>query len=77
MAICAKADGTPRRTLELQALNVHAVRETHHTQSPFHQARYVPHNKKNSVTLHPDDRHYTPSLHHGVGTCTSECLKDT
>ena len=42
--------------------------ETHHTQSPFHQARSVPQGKKtvfdawngyHSVPLHPDDRHYT------------------
>ena len=47
----------------------HATRETHHTQSPFHQARAVPPGKKktvfdawngyHSVPLHPDDQHYT------------------
>ena len=31
----------PRRTVDLQALNVHASRETDHTQSLFHQARSV------------------------------------
>ena len=45
MVICAKKDGTPRRTVDMQPLNLHATRETHHTQSPFHQARSVPHNK--------------------------------
>ena len=69
MVICAKKNGKPRRTVDLHPLNAHAVRETHHTQSPFHQARQVPkHTKKtvfdcwngyHSVPLHPDDRHYT------------------
>lgn len=69
MVICAKKNGQPRRTVDLQALNAHATRETHHTQSPFHQARAVPPNKKktvfdcwngyHSVPLHPDDRHLT------------------
>ena len=69
MVICAKKNGTPRRTIDFQPLNHHATRETHHTQSPFHQARSVPQGKKktvfdawngyHSVPLHPDDRHYT------------------
>ena len=69
MIICAKRKGQPRRTVNLQALNLHATRKTHHTQSPFHQARSVPHNMKktifdcwngyHSVAIHPDDRHYT------------------
>ena len=69
MVICAKKNGKPRRTIDFQSLNTHATRETHHTQSPFHQARSVPHGKKktvfdawngyHSVSLHPDDRHYT------------------
>ena len=69
MVICAKKNGKPRRTIDFQALNIHATRETHHTQSPFHQARSVPHGKKktvfdawngyHSVPLHPEDRHFT------------------
>jgi len=69
MVICAKKDGTPRRTVDMQPLNLHATRETHHTQSPFHQARSVPHNKKktvfdawngyHSVPLHEEDYHLT------------------
>jgi len=68
MVICAKKNGKPRRTIDFQPLNSHATRETYHTQSPFHQARSVPHGKKktvfdagnsyHSVPLHPDDRHY-------------------
>ena len=69
MVICSKKNGEPRRTIDFQSLNTHATRETHHTQSPFHQARSVPQNKKktvfdawngyHSVPLHSDDRHYT------------------
>ena len=31
MVICAKKNGKPRRTVDFQALNLHATRETHHT----------------------------------------------
>jgi len=50
MVICPKKDGTPRRTVDLQPLNAHCTRETHHTQSPFHQAMAVPKNTKKTVT---------------------------
>ena len=46
MVVCAKKDGTPRRTVDFQPLNAYATRETHHTQSPFHQVRAVPPGKK-------------------------------
>ena len=69
MVVCAKKNGQPRRTVDFQALNLHATHETHHTQSPFHQARSIPSHKRNnvfdcwndyhSVPLHPDDRHLT------------------
>ena len=35
MVVTAKADGSPRRTVDLQALNKLSSRETHHTPSPF------------------------------------------
>ena len=67
MVICAKKNGKPRRTVDMQSLNANATRETHHTQSPFHQARSVPAGMKktvfdawngyHSVALYPDDRH--------------------
>ena len=44
MVICAKKNGTPRCTIDMQALNTNATRETHHTPSPFHFARSVLHN---------------------------------
>ena len=69
MVVCAKKSGKPRRTVNLQALNDHAIRETHHTESPFHQVRAVPSHTYKSVTdcwngyhsipLHEDDRHLT------------------
>ena len=69
MVICPKKNGTPRRTVDLQPLNKYATRETHHTQSPFLQARSVPRNTfktifdawngYHSVPLHTDDLHYT------------------
>ncbi|XP_021365018.1 uncharacterized protein LOC110457888 [Mizuhopecten yessoensis] len=69
MVICAKKNGTPRRTVDFQPLNAHATRETHHTPSPFHQARSIPHGKKktlfdawngyHSVPICKEDRHLT------------------
>lgn len=69
MVVCPKKSGEPRRTVDLQALNRHAVRETHHTQSPFHQARAVPPNTfkttfdawngYHSIPLDERDRHLT------------------
>ena len=69
MVICAKKNGKPRRTVDFQPLNKFAARETHHTPSPFHQARSVPCNKKktvldawngyHSVPIREEDRHFT------------------
>ena len=69
MVVCAKKDGTPRRTVDFQALNKHASRETHHTPSPFHLARSIPQNMKkttcdawngyHSVRLEENDRPFT------------------
>ena len=69
MVVCPKKNGKPRRTVDFQALNLHATHETHHTQSPFHQACSNPHSIKktifdawngyHSVPLHVDDRHLT------------------
>ena len=69
MVVCAKKNGSPRRTVDFQPLNKHAKRETHHTQSPFHQARSVPEGKKktvfdawngyHSVPIREEDRHLT------------------
>lgn len=69
MVVVPKKSGKPRRTVDLQPLNKYAVRETHHTEAPFHQARAVPPNTYktvsdawngyHSIELHKDDRHMT------------------
>jgi hypothetical protein len=69
MVVCAKKNGKPRRTVDFQALNKFAKRETHHTQSPYIQARSIPSGKLKSVfdcwngyhsiPLHKDDYHLT------------------
>ena len=66
--LCQK-DRKTEENHRFQPLNTYATRETHHTQSPFHQARSVPHGKRktvfdawngyHSVPLHPNDRHFT------------------
>ena len=69
MVIATKQNGQPRRTVDMQALNAASVRQTHHTQSPYHLVRSIPsHVKKttfdawngfHSVPIHVDDRHLT------------------
>ena len=69
MVIVGKANEEPRRVVDFQPLNAHAIRETPHTKSPYHQARSVPKKMKksvfdawngyHSVPLHPDDTHFT------------------
>ena len=69
MITVAKKDGSPRRTIDLQALNDASVRQTHHTPSPFHQAMAVPHgtrktvldawNGYHSLELRDEDKHVT------------------
>ena len=50
MVVTAKADDTPRHTVDLQALNKVSVRETHHTVPPAKQARSMPRNQIKAVT---------------------------
>ena len=69
MITVAKADGSPRRTIDLKSLNDASVRQTHHTQPPFHQAMSVPQNTLktvmdawngfHSLAIRDQDRHYT------------------
>ena len=69
MVIMPKANGSPRRTIDLQALNDASLRQTHHTPPPFHLAMSVPHNTKKTVLdawngyhsqeICEEDRHYT------------------
>lgn len=50
MVVTAKANGTPRRTVDLQSLNKVSDRETHHTVPPAKQARSIPKNQLKTVT---------------------------
>jgi hypothetical protein len=69
MVLARKADGTPRRTVDLSPLNAHCLRETHHIQPPFQQAKAVPPHTWKSVTdawngfhsvpLRSEDRQFT------------------
>ena len=69
MVITPKADGSPRRTVDLFPLNTFCLRETHHVQPPFKQAKKVPSNSWKSVTdawngfhsvpVRSEDCHYT------------------
>ena len=69
MLVIPKKDGTPRRVVDLQALNKVSVRETHHTPSPWQQVSRIPKNMKksildawngyHSVPLAPESRHKT------------------
>ncbi|CAG2237418.1 unnamed protein product [Mytilus edulis] len=68
MVVTSKADGTPRRTVDLQPQNRHSVRQTHHVPSPFHLADRPQGMKKtvtdawngyHSVPIREEDRHFT------------------
>ena len=49
MVIATKADSSPRRMVDLQALNSASIRQTYHTRSPYHLAKEVPANTKKTV----------------------------
>ena len=69
MVVTSKANGTPRRTVDMQRLNKWSVRQTHPMESPFVLASRIPSNKfmsvvdgwnaYHSIPLHADDRNYT------------------
>jgi len=68
MVVCAQKNGEPRRTFDFQALNAHATRESHHTPSPFHQARSVPQGNKKTVFDAWNGYHSVPSCDHIYNT---------
>ena len=37
MIVCSKKDSKPRRTVDFQQLNKHALRETHSTPTPYNR----------------------------------------
>ena len=49
MVVVPKKDGTPRRTVDLQHLNIATYRETHHVASPFDQASVIPPHTKKTI----------------------------
>ena len=68
----AKSDGSPRRVIDYQQVNMHTPRQTHHTRSPWAIASSIPagtyksvldcSNGYHSVPIHPADRHITTFL---------------
>ena len=42
MVIATKAEGTPRKTVDLQALNAASLRQTHNTRNPYHLVCEIP-----------------------------------
>ena len=50
MVTARKKNSKPRRTVDMQVRNKLAVRDTHHSQSPFHQATLVPSGIKKTTT---------------------------
>ena len=72
-----KADGSPRRVVDLQTLNRHCIRSAHHIVPPFQQARQIPMNTVRTVTdawngfhsvlIRPEDRHlFNFTTEHGI-----------
>ena len=69
MVIARKANGKPRRVVDMSPINKVCLRETHHVKPPFHQAKSIPShswktvtdawNGYHSVPLAEEDRHYT------------------
>ena len=49
MIVVAKHDGSPRRTVDYQALNAATYRETHHTPPAFHQISAIPADSKKTT----------------------------
>ena len=52
-----KKDGSPRITVDFQHLNRQCLRETHHTEPPFHLASRIPPNTKKTVLDATDSYH--------------------
>ena len=57
MVIGRKKDGSPRITVDYQQLNRQCLRETHHTEPPFHLASRIPANTKKTVLDATDSYH--------------------
>ena len=64
MVMGQKNNNKSGRTVGMQVLHKHAVRETNHTQSPFHKATLVPSRTYKTLT--------SPMLGTGILVCQSE-----
>ena len=72
MVVTSKADGSPRRTVDMQPQNKSSVRQTYPTEAPFKLASRIPEGKKktiidswngfHSVPIADEDRHVTTFL---------------
>lgn len=49
MVVVAKQNGSPRRTVDYQAVNDCSPRQTHHTSSPWHLVSSIPEGKRKST----------------------------
>ena len=49
MVVVAKQDGSPRRTVDYQAVNDCSPRQTHHTSSPWHTVSSIPEGKRKTT----------------------------
>ena len=79
--VTVRKKGKPRRTVDMQVFNKHGVRETHHTQSPFHQTKLVPPGTKKTITdawyhivsVREGDRHLTTFMMAGSVSIQTLC----
>ena len=72
MVVTSKANGSPRRTVDMQSQNKASVRQTYPVEAPFKLASRIPHHKKktvvdswngyHSVPIEESDRHVTTFL---------------
>ncbi len=57
MVVVQKRDGTPRPTVDLQSLNRECLKDTHHTQAPFHLLNQIPPNSYKALLDAKDGYH--------------------
>ena len=78
MCVQTKKNGNPRRVIDLQPLNKHAVRQTYSGESPFDIVAEVPTNTfrttldawngYHSVPIRAEDHHFTTFITHREGS---------
>ena len=85
MVLVKKADGTPRRTVNLSPLNRHCLRETYHVEPHSNRQNQSPLVRGSPLPMHGTDTTPSqsmrktvislPSSHHGVATSTRSHLR--